>query len=106
MAQIDALIPQMAKRLDAINIYRLRRAKDLLHTYIERKEKVAESDHETAGDCAWSLTTDVRQFLTLDAAAKLDAVGIANINANYDSDIAGIFRQSMRAYMRAMRLVR
>jgi len=105
LAQVEKLIPQAAKRLDGILIYKLRKAKELLEAHIESRTQVGEQDHEAAGQCANNLIADVRRFLTLDATAKLDAWGIANINSNYESDVAGIFRQSIRTHARAMRLM-
>lgn len=105
LAEVEKLIPQAAKRLDGIVTYRLRKAKELLEAHIEGKTQVGEKDYEAAGQCADSLIADVRRFLTLNATSKLDAIGVANINANYEADVAGVFRQSIKTHARAMRLM-
>jgi hypothetical protein len=103
--QVELLVPQMATRLDSLNMYRLKSVKELLEAYMACKAQVVENDHEAAGQCASDLIAGVRRFLTMDATGLLNAWGIANINANFDSDVAGIFQEVLRVHARAMRLM-
>lgn len=105
LEQIEGLIPQVATFLDGVNVHRLLKAKELLQAYLDCKAQVQSNDHKSAGLCARKLVLEVRGYLTLNAAARLNATEVAALNTHFVPDVAGIFREVIEVHARAMRLL-